>query len=103
MKFIDDYVRNDLAKSSTILQCILAILDYECNLYHFQPEVVSVINNVATVNLDPMRDQEIMDACMKVNKQFQRRDKAFTCSHLQHGETFIKCIASPLSDYIQLT
>lgn len=103
MKFVDEATRDDLAKSSTILQCILAILDYECNLYHFQPEVISVQNNVATVNLDPMKDGEIMEACMKVNKQFQRLDKRFTCAQLEHGQTFVRCEASHLRDYIQLT
>jgi hypothetical protein len=102
VKFIDDFTKADLAKSSTILQCILSILDYECNLYHFQPEVVSVVNNVATVNLDPMKDEEIMDACLKVNRQFQRLDKSFTCVQLEHGQTFVKCTATKLGDYIQL-
>ncbi len=103
MKFVDDAARNDLAKSSTILQCILAILDYECNLYHFQPEVLSVFNNIATVNLDPMKTEEIMDACMKVNKQFQRMDKEFTCAPLDFQGTFVRCKATHLRDYVQLT
>lgn len=103
MKFIDEHTRDDLAKSSTILQCILAILDYECNKFHFQPEIVGVQDNVALVNLDPMRDAQIMEACIKVNSQFQRKDKKFTCTHQEHGKTFVKCEALGLSDYIQLT
>lgn len=103
MKFIDDYTKDDLAKSSTILQCILAILDYECNKYHFQPEVVGVQDNIAYVNLDPMTDVEIREACMEVNKQFQRVDKKFSCYQQEHGKTFVFCEALKLSEYNRLT
>lgn len=102
MKFIDDYTKDDLAKSSTILQCILAILDYECNKFHFQPEVVGVQNNIAYINLDPMTDVEIMEACIQVNKQFQRLDKKSTCYQQEHGKTFVFVEARHLSDYNRL-
>ncbi len=103
MIFIDERTVDDLAKSSTILQCILSILDYECNKFHFQPEVAWVNNNQALVSLDAMNEAEIMDACNKVNKQFQRLDKKPTCWQQEHGKTFVKCEALPLSQYILLT
>lgn len=103
MRFIDEASRDDLAKSSTILQCILSILDFECNKFHFQPEIVGVQDNIALVNLDPMSDAEIMEACKKVNSQFQRIDKKFTCVHQEHGKTFVKCEAGLLGDYHRLT
>lgn len=103
MKFIDEYTKDDLAKSSTILQCILAILDYECNKYHFQPEVVGVQDNIAYVNLDPMNEIEIMQACIEVNKQFKRLDNKYTCYQKEHGKTFVYCEALPLREYQLLT
>lgn len=103
MKFIDESTKDDLAKSSTILQCILAILDYECNKFHFQPEVVGVQDNIAYVNLDPMTDIEIMQACIEVNKQFQRIDKKPTCHQQDHGKTFVFVEARPLDEYNRLT
>lgn len=103
MKFIDEATKDDLAKSSTILQCILAILDYECNKYHFQPEVVGVQDNIAYVNLDPMTDAEIMEVCIQVNKQFQRIDKKPTCYQQEHGKTFVFVEALLLENYNRLT
>ena len=103
MKFIDEYTKDDLAKSSTILQCILAILDFECNKYHFQPEIIGVQDNIAYVNLDPMTDIEIMQVCIEVNKQFQRVDKKPTSYQQDHGKTFVFCEALPLSGYNRLT
>ncbi len=103
MKFIDEYTKDDLAKSSTILQCILAILDYECNKYHYQPEVVGVQDNIAYLNLDPMTNAEIMEACIQVNKQFQRIDKKPTCHQQEYGKTFVFCEALSLADYNRLT
>lgn len=102
MKFVNDHAMEDLAKSSTILQCIIAMLDFECNKFHYQPEVLTVINNVATIDLDPMNQEEIMEACMKVNKHFIRKDKRFTCVPMEHGQGFVKCEAGLLSDYDRL-
>jgi hypothetical protein len=103
MKCIDDHTQDDLAKSSSTLQCILSILDYECARFHFQPEVIGVSDNVATVNLDPMDDAEIMHVCIKVNRQFQRLDKKPTCAQQDHGKTFVRCEAVALTEYIRLT
>ena len=103
MKFIDDFARDDLAKSSTILQCILSIMDYECHRYDLQPEVIWVQDDGALISLDGMRDDEIMDICIKVNKQFQRKDKKHTCYQQEHRKTFVKCDAVKLDQYVMLT
>lgn len=103
MKFIDEYTVDDLAKSSTILQCILSILDYECGKFQLQPEVAWVNRNQALVSLDGMNDAEIMDTCLRVNKQFQRLDKKPTCYQQEHSKTFVKCEALTLKEYVLLT
>ena len=102
MKFIDERTQDDLAKSSSILQCILSILDFESNKFHFQPEIAWVNNNSALISLDGMSQVEIMETCIKVNQQFQRIDKKPTCWQHEHGKTFVKCEALPLSDYTRL-
>jgi hypothetical protein len=90
MKFIDEAAKDELAKSSTTLQCILSILDYECNRFHMQLEVIGVTDNVALIDLDPLGNEEIMAVCMKANQQFQRRDGQFTCYQKDYGKTFVK-------------
>lgn len=103
MKFIDEAARDDLAKSSTILQCILSILDFECHKYLNQPEVLTVYNNIATIDLDPMGDEEIMEACKVVNNQFKRKDGGFTCSQQEYGKGIVRCEARHLHEYLLLT
>ena len=103
MKFIDDIAKDELAKSSTILQCILSILDFECNKDYVQLEVIGVSDNVALLDLDPLSNERIMDICMKANNQFQRRDGQFTCYQQTQDKTFVKCEAKPLSEYNRLT
>lgn len=103
MRCIDDKTVDELAKSSTILQCIVSILEFECAKYHFQPEIVWVGNNEALVSVGEMIPEEITAICEKVNVQFQRRDGANTCRREEHKQTMIRCRALPLSEYIRLT
>lgn len=103
MKFIDDQARDELAKSSTILQCMIQMLDFECNKFHFQPELIGVEQDVAMINCDPMNYQEIIDACNKVNSQFKRKDGQLSCVLNEMNKTFVLCRASELEQYHQLT
>lgn len=103
MKFIDEEAKDELAKSSTTLQCIVSILDYECSKFHCQLEIVGVADNVALIDLDPLGDEQIMEVCTKANNQFQRRDGQFTCYQKDYGKSFIKCEALHISEYIKLT
>ena len=103
MKCVDEHTREDLAKSSTILQCILAILDFECNKSHCQPEVVGVENDEALVCVDPLNFDQMIRVCEAVNKQFQRVDGKYTCQIENEVDGFILCHATPLKDYIQLS
>mgnify|MGYP003330940583 CR=1 FL=1 len=102
MKFIDEATKDDLAKSSTILQCILASLDFECGKYMIQPEVIGVEGNEAMVNVDALEFEQMVEVCNKVNTQFKRKDTKFTCIITNEVDGFISCIASELKDYIQL-
>lgn len=102
MKFIDDATRDDLAKSSTILQCILAILDFECHRYSCQPEVIGVEKDEAMVNVEALRFEEMIEVCNSVNKQFTRKDKASTCFITNDVDGFISCRAGLLDEYDQL-
>lgn len=104
MKTIDDATTDQLAKSSTILQCIISILDFECAKYYFQPEVIWVgDNNEALVDISEMVNEEIQAVCKAVNVQFQRIDKEPTCRQEEHDKTLIRCRALPLSNYTRLT
>ena len=101
MKFIDEYTRDDLAKSSTILQCVLAMLDFECNKSHTQPEVIGVENNVAMVAVE--LDMEMLtEICMTVNKQFRRKDNKYTCKVSNEVDGFIECEVVGLDQYERL-
>jgi len=103
VKFIDDKAVDELAKSSTILQCMVHMLDFECNKFHFQPELIGAENNIAMVNCDPMTDKEIMDVCSKINSQFKRKDGRLSCVLKEMSKTFVVCEAGALSEYNQLT
>lgn len=103
MKAIDDQTMDDLAKSSTILQCILSILEFECAKAHAQPQIISVMNNQAIVEVEDMTPVELESACMKVNAQFQRIDKRPTCKLEEYGKCLVRCEARPLVDYVRLT
>lgn len=103
MKFIDEHVKGDLAKGSTILQCVLSILDFECNKFHVQPEVLWARANSALVDVDGISDEEVMHICIKVNKQFQRKDKKPTAYQQDHQNTYVMCETLPLDQYIMLT
>jgi hypothetical protein len=102
VKFIDDSTRDDLAKSSTILQCILASLDFECNKFHIQPEVIGVDSNEAMVSVDPMSFEQMIQVCNTVSGQFKRHDNAFTCKITNEVDGFVSCFATGLEDYKQL-
>jgi hypothetical protein len=102
LKFIDEGARDDLAKSSTILQCILAILDFECNKSHTQPEIVGVDRDIAMVAVD-LDMERMLEICEIVNKQFKRKDHKFTCIVSNEIEGFIECEALPLDQYEFLT
>lgn len=103
MLFLDDGVKSDLAKASTVLQCILAILDYEANKFHYQPEVIDVENNIALVNIDKMSYEQTLEVCRLVNLQFKRLDNAPTCAHVDIEDSIIFCEGLPLDQYSQLT
>ncbi len=103
MKFIDDKAVDELAKSSTILQCMVQMLDFECNKYHFQPELIGADKDVAMINCDPMTAAEIMAACQKVNSHFKRKDGKLSCVLEEMSKTFVTCKAGALEDYSQLT
>lgn len=102
MKYLDETVKEDLAKSSTILQCILSILDFECNKFHIQPEVIWARANSAMVDLDGINEDEIIDICIKVNKQFARKDKRPSCYQEEHRELMVKCESVSLDEYVML-
>lgn len=103
MKCIDSATRDDLAKSSTILQCILSILEFECAKSHIQPEVIGVEENQAMVNVDPMDIDQMLRVCDAVNRQFQRLDRDYTCKITNDVDGFITCTAGKLDEYILLS
>jgi len=103
MKFIDEATRDDLAKSSTILQCVLAIVDFECNKSHVQPEVIGVEDNEAMISVDPLDFDQMLRVCESVNKQFQRIDNQYTCQIANEVDGFLSCFVTELKDYKQLS
>ena len=103
MKFIDEYAVADLAKASSTLQCILSILEFECTKYLIQVEVIWVNGQNVLVSLDGLTETEVQDVCLKVNKQFRRKDGKFTCWQKEHRKTYVECEALPISDYTMLT
>lgn len=102
MKFIDEATKDDLAKSSTILQCILASLDFECNKFLCQPEIIGVEGEEAMVNVDSLEFEQMVEVCNRINSQFKRNDDKFTCIITNDVDGFISCIASPLKTYQQI-
>lgn len=78
------------------------MLDFECNKFHFQPELIGVENNIAMINLDPMTSSEIMEVCKTVNSQFKRKDGKLSCVLKEMSKTFVVCEAAELSEYNQL-
>ena len=103
MKFIDEATRDDLAKSSTLLQCVLSIVDFECSKSHFQAELIGVEDNEAMLNVDALPLERVIEICTTVNKQFMRKDGELTCLPTRDTEGFISCFATVPSDYVQLT
>ena len=102
MLFLDDGIKSDLAKSSTILQCVLAILDFECSKFHCQPEVIDVENNLAMVNLGGLNMIRAVHALSAVNRQFIRADGQPTCAHVDIEDSIVFCEALSLDKYSQL-
>jgi hypothetical protein len=102
MKFIDDAAVDSLAKSSTILQCMVQLLDFECSKYHVQAELIDAENNTALINCDPMTPQQILEVCKKVSSQFKRKDGKFSCLPKENNEIFVVCEAGKLEDYCQV-
>lgn len=102
MLFLDDSIKNDLSKSSTILQCIVALLDHESNKFYGQPEVIDVENNTAMINMDKMDTDQVLAICEKVNSHFSRADKKPSCYHLEIDDSIIICESVELNQYNQL-
>ena len=102
MIFVNDAAMSELAKSSTILQCIVHQLDFECSKFHIQAELIEVSNGVAFINCDPMTQAQIIGACMTVNNRFKRKDKKLSCKLQELTDSFVTCEAGLLSDYSQL-
>ncbi len=102
MVFIDDATRDDLAKSSTILQCILSMLEFECARDHVQLECIGVEKDVALVSADPLKLERMTEVCMQVNKHFKRRDKKPSCYVSKDDRSLIFCEALELKEYEQL-
>lgn len=103
MKFIDDAAVENLAKSSTILQCMVQLLDFECSKYHIQAELIDAENGTALINCDPMKPEQILEVCKKVSSQFKRKDGKFSCLPKETNEIFVVCSAGKLEDYCQVT
>jgi len=99
MKFISDQALDELAKSSTILQCIVNQLDFECSQYHAQPELISAEDEKAIIDCDPLTDDQLMMICERVNGRFIRKDKKFSCVLSEMNNSFVTCEAGILSDY----
>lgn len=99
MLFVSDSVKEELSKSSTILQCALSILDFECNRYHHQPQIFEVEGECAMIDMDKMNHIQIMEVCMAVNRQFKRSDNKPTCYHLDTDDTIVICETAELSEY----
>ncbi len=102
MKFVDDAAVDELAKSSTILQCMVHMLDFECAKFHVQAELIMAEDGKALINCDPMDQQQIMSACEKVNRSFVRKDKNLSCVLNEMNRTMVTCRAGKLEDYNQL-
>jgi len=103
VKFIDDAAVENLAKSSTILQCMVQLLDFECSKYHVQAELIDAEAGVALINCDPMSADQIMEVCKKVSSQFKRKDGTFSCVPKENNEIFVVCKAAKLEEYCQVT
>jgi len=99
VKFVSDQALDELAKSSTILQCMVNQLDFECNQYHVQPEFISAEDDQAIICCDPLTPDQIMMICERVNKQYIRIDKKLSCVLNEINNTIVYCKASKLSDY----
>lgn len=99
MRFVSDESLDELAKSSTILQCIVNQLDFECSQYHVQPEFIAAQSGKAIVCCDPLTPDQIMMICERVNKQYVRKDKRLTCVLNEINKTFVTCEAGILADY----
>ena len=99
MKFVSDEALDELAKSSTILQCMVNQLDFECNQYHVQPEFIGAEYGKAIICCDPLTPDQIMMICERVNKQYTRIDKKLSCVLNEMNKTIVTCEAGKLSDY----
>jgi hypothetical protein len=102
VKFIDETSQHDLAQSSTILQCMVHMVDFECNKFHIQAELVGAENGTALIDCDPLTHDQIIDVCNKVNKHFVRKDGSFSCKPKENFKTFVVCEATGLEGYSQL-
>jgi hypothetical protein len=99
VRFVSDAALDELAKSSTILQCMVNQLDFECNQYHVQPEFLCADRDVATICCDPLTPDQIMMICERVNKQYTRIDQKLSCVLHEMNKTIVTCHAGKLSDY----
>jgi hypothetical protein len=99
VRFVSEESLDELAKSSTILQCIVNQLDFECNQYHVQPEFLAASDGKAVICCDPLTPDQIMMICERVNKQYVRKDKRLSCVLNEINKTIVTCEAGKLSDY----
>lgn len=99
MLFVSDQARDELAKSTTILQMMIHMLDFECNKHGVQPELIGCRSGIAMISVDPMGVSAIIGACEKVNQHFKRTDGKFSCSIQDTDARLVECFATGLADY----
>lgn len=103
MLFLDDESRHMFHQSSTLLQIICQMLEFECAKHSAQVELIACESGLAIMGVQQITFDQLTDACQTVNKQFQRVDKTFTCKISERRMGIVECYASDLADYKELT
>ncbi len=102
MTFLDEEVRDAFHKISTLMQIVVSILEFECAKFHGQLELIGCEEDVSLLACPDMRTTDMFTVCDKINSQFKRYDKKFTC--VVHDTTLktFKVFVTAASDLEQL-
>ena len=98
MLYLDEETRLEFHKSSTLLQIICQMVDFECAKFTEQIEVIAIDDSTALLQALNMGEVQMREVCMTVNKQFKRRDREYTCRVGDSQLHYIKCMVTQASD-----
>jgi hypothetical protein len=103
MLYLDEDTRHSFHQAGTLLQIMVSILEFECAKFHGQLECIGCEEQTALIAVEGVSFNLLSQMCELVNKQFKRKDGAYSCKISEQRQGLVICKASDLKEYIELT